>query len=192
VGTLARRRRLAGALTAILIVAGSAGCGSGGDGERKAHERGAQPYRDLQGREVKAVAPERAADLLAGEGAGYALAAELNHYPGPAHALELADRLDLTPDQARSLRRIKSYVHERARPLGRRILALERRLDRAFGSARAADAEVARLTARIGALEGRLRFVHLAGHIRTTERLTRDQIARYDELRGYGDHGHSG
>lgn len=139
------------------------------------------------------MAPERIADLLAGEGAGYALAAELNHYPGPAHALELADRLELTDEQVRALRRIESEVHERARPLGRRIVDLERRLDRAFRADGAADAEVARLTAEIGALEGRLRFVHLAGHVETKKLLTRHQVTRYDELRGYGaDHGHTG
>ena len=35
------------------------------------------------------------ADLRAGRGMGLALAAELNGYPGPAHVLELADKLDL-------------------------------------------------------------------------------------------------
>ncbi len=137
--------------------------------------------------------PERVEDLLAGEGAGYALAAELNHYPGPAHALELADRLELTDAQTRALRRIRSQVHARAKPLGRRIVDLERRLDRSFREAGATDAEVARLTAEIGALEGRLRFVHLAGHVETKKLLSRHQITRYDKLRGYGaDHGHAG
>jgi hypothetical protein len=59
-------------------------------------------------------------------------------------------------------------------------------------SAGATDADVARLTAQIGALEGRLRFVHLAGHLETKKRLARHQITEYDELRGYGaDHGHT-
>ncbi len=137
--------------------------------------------------------PERVADLLAGEGAGYALAAELNHYPGPAHALELSDRLELTDEQTVALRRIRSQVHTRARPLGRRIVDLERQLDRAFRETAATDAEVERLTAEIAALEGRLRFVHLAGHVETKELLSRHQVTRYDELRGYGaDHGHAG
>ena len=136
--------------------------------------------------------PERVEDLLAGEGAGYALAAELNHYPGPAHALDLADRLELTDAQTRALRRTRAQVHARAKPLGRRIVDLERRLDRAFRETGATDADVARLTAEIGALEGRLRFVHLAGHVETKKLLSRHQITRYDELRGYGaDHGHT-
>ena len=107
--------------------------------------------------------------------------------------LELADRLDITSEQAGAMRRIQSEVHAAARPLGRRIVELERRLDRAFRSAGATDAEVAQLTAQIAALEGRLRFVHLAGHLETKKRLTRHQITKYDELRGYGaDHAHAG
>ncbi len=106
---------------------------------------------------------------------------------------ELADRLDVTAGQARALERIQADVHAKARPLGRRIVELERRLDRAFRSAGAADAAVSRLTTQIGALEGRLRFVHLAGHLETKKLLARHQITEYDELRGYGaDHGHSG
>lgn len=163
------------------------------DASEEGHRTGDRPYRGLEEREIKAVPPERVADLLAGEGAGYALAAELNHYPGPAHVLELGDRLELTAEQADAMRRLESQVHARARPLGRRIVALERRLDRAFRSAGATRAAVAALTAQIGALEGRLRSVHLAGHLEAKRLLSRHQIRRYDELRGYGaDHAHAG
>jgi len=58
-----------------------------------------QPYAGFQERAIRALSPERIADLLAGRGAGYALAAELNHYPGPTHVLELVDVLELTPAQ---------------------------------------------------------------------------------------------
>jgi hypothetical protein len=59
----------------------------------------AQPYAGLEQRPIKALAPERVADLLAGRGASYALAAELNSYPGPRHVLDLAAGLALTPEQ---------------------------------------------------------------------------------------------
>jgi hypothetical protein len=49
------------------------------------------PYAGHQERPIKALAPEEVAGLLGGEGMGYALAAELNHYPGPRHVLDLAD-----------------------------------------------------------------------------------------------------
>ena len=51
------------------------------------------PYAGLETREIKALSPEQIEDLLAGEGMGYALAAELNHYPGPRHVLALAAEL---------------------------------------------------------------------------------------------------
>ena len=39
----------------------------------------------------------------AGRGMGLALAAELNGYPGPIHAIELAEQLHLSPDQISKL-----------------------------------------------------------------------------------------
>ena len=52
-----------------------------------------QPYAGDAGREIKALSPEEVKDLLSGAGMGYAKAAELNHFPGPAHVIELADKL---------------------------------------------------------------------------------------------------
>jgi hypothetical protein len=53
---------------------------------------------------MKALAPERIEDLLMGRGAGHALSAELNHYPGPKHVLDLATELPLTPMQQQQAR----------------------------------------------------------------------------------------
>ena len=187
--------RSAAALAAMaLLVSVATGCGedreAGGNGE----ERADKPYAGLEERPIKALAPERVSDLLAGRGAGYALAAELNHYPGPAHALELASKLGVTAKQAEALRRIEARVHRRAKPLGRRLVALERKLDRAFARATITKAEVAALTGAIGELEGRVRRTHLDGHLETRKLLTRHQVMRYDQLRGYtqGGKGHQG
>ena len=57
------------------------------------------PYAGQDVREIKALSPERAEGLKAGAGLGYALAAELNGWPGPLHVLELADDLDLSSSQ---------------------------------------------------------------------------------------------
>ena len=61
------------------------------------------PYAGMQTRAVKALSDQQIADLRAGRGMGMALPAELNGYPGPAHVLELADKLELTPDQRASV-----------------------------------------------------------------------------------------
>ncbi len=55
------------------------------------------PYMDLQGREIKALSGDEKAALLNGDGMGFALAAELNHYPGPQHILELQEEIGLSP-----------------------------------------------------------------------------------------------
>ena len=68
-----------------------------------------QPYAGLQERTIKTLSDQQIADLNAGRGMGLALAAELNGYPGPIHAIELADQLDLSSDQASKLKQL--YQH---------------------------------------------------------------------------------
>jgi hypothetical protein len=58
-----------------------------------------QPYAGLQNRSIKSLSDQQIADLNAGRGMGLALAAELNGYPGPVHAIELAGELHLSPEQ---------------------------------------------------------------------------------------------
>ena len=154
----------------------------------------ASPYAGLQRRDIAALAPERVRDLLAGRGAGYALAAELNQFPGPTHVLDLADRLGLSPDQQDAIGRIKAAMSGKARRLGRRMVELERRLDRAFGSGKITSEHLATLTAEIAVVEGQLRNTHLDAHLKTRDILSRHQVAVYDQLRGYAgpsahDHG---
>lgn len=59
---------------------------------------GTSPYAGEEAREIKALSPSDIDGLIAGRGMGYAMAAELNGYPGPAHVLELAEQLELTAD----------------------------------------------------------------------------------------------
>ena len=144
-----------------------------------------QPYAGQQAREIKALSPEEVADLLAGRGMGLAKAAELNHYPGPAHLLELSDALGLTEEQQAAVRAGFERMSEAARPLGAELVEQERALDRDFATGSITQAALARATDRIGVLEGRLRAVHLAAHLEMRGLLTTEQLARYDALRGY-------
>ncbi len=145
----------------------------------------AQPYAGLQGRTIKALDPQRASDLLVGKGLGYAQAAELNHYPGPAHALQFAAQLDLTPDQERATRDIFAAMDADAKRLGQSLVDQERELDGLFAAGRITPTELTRLTGAIAATEGQLREVHLGAHLKMKALLTPEQIARYDQLRGY-------
>lgn len=187
------RRLLSGVL--LLAVAGACTGNAPESGQA-----GQSPYAGLQSRDIRALAPERVSDLLAGRGAGYALAAELNHYPGPRHVLELGDQLGLTQEQRNEIDGIKLRMSEEAKRLGHELVELERELDRAFRSGQITRTQLTRLTAAIAEVEGRVRNTHLEAHLATKSVLSPHQVMRYDQLRGYreqngqhegGEHTHS-
>ena len=149
----------------------------------------AQNHEDHQQhaeRGPQALTAERIEGLLAGEGLGYALPAELNSHPGPRHVLDLEDELDLSQEQVDAVTRIFQEMNERARELGARLVEAERDLDDLFRGGSADAGELEELVHSIGRLEAELRYAHLEAHLRTTELLTDDQIRCYDEERGHG------
>lgn len=123
--------------------------------------------------------------LRTGSGLGLAKAAELNHYPGPKHVLELTAELELTSEQRATAEALRAGMLAQAVPLGEQIIAAERQLDVLFSSEAATAESVTAQTAVIGELRGRLRAAHLTAHLGMRAVLTPEQIARYDELRGY-------
>src|SRR5437588_10339607 len=127
----------------------------------------------------------RCSDLRGGRGMGMALAAELNSYPGPAHVLELASALDLSEAQRGRTQALFEEMQKAAMPLGNEVLAKETELDEAFASGRIDDADLHRILADIGRLQGELRYTHLKYHLAVRGLLSRDQIAAYDRFRGY-------
>jgi Spy/CpxP family protein refolding chaperone len=145
----------------------------------------ASPYAGQQGRELKALGPEDVTALQQGTGMGLAKAAELNHYPGPAHVLQLAAELDLDARQRAATEAVMQAMQARARQLGAEILHEERALDAAFADGRIDEATLADLTARIAALQGQLRATHLRAHLEMRALLTPAQVGAYDRLRGY-------
>ncbi len=151
--------------------------------EHAAPER--SPYADLTQRDIKALSAEEVGQYHAGEGMGLALAAELNAYPGPKHALELATELDLAPTVIARIRLIADSMRVRAVDLGERIVTAERELDRAFAARTADDGRLRAATTEIARLQGELRYTHLGAHIAVTALLTPAQIERYQRARGY-------
>jgi len=149
-----------------------------------------RPYAGMETRELKALSPEQIDGLLQGKGMSLALAAELNGLPGPRHVLDLADKLALSEEQKARIADIFARMEREAKALGAEIVGLEARLEAAFASGNASAGEVAALTAEIGALQGRLRAVHLVTHLETTPILTQHQKRLYAVERGYaGDKG---
>jgi Spy/CpxP family protein refolding chaperone len=151
-----------------------------------AQQHGHSPYAGLESREIKTLSEADLDELRHGAGWGLALAAELNGVPGPAHLLDLQDELGLSADQVSAIEAIFEDMQTEAREAGVRFIDAEAAIEAAF---RAGDLDPDRLRALIdAAAEARaeLRFIHLSRHLETPPLLAVEQIARYNELRGYG------
>jgi Spy/CpxP family protein refolding chaperone len=144
------------------------------------------PYVGQESRAIKALSPQEVSDFLSGKGMGLAKAAELNGYPGPAHVLELAVQLSLTPEQKTKTEALFKKMQTRAIPLGKELVEEERTLDRLFASRTVNSENLGQSLARIGRLQGEVRQAHLDAHVEQTALLTPAQIEKYNQLRGYG------
>lgn len=148
-------------------------------------KQGGSVYAGEEGRAIKSLSAEEVEQLLGGHGMGLAKVAELNHYPGPRHVLELAAQLQLTPEQRAGAQAAFDRMRDEAVRLGRQIVERERTLDTMFARA---DIDAERLrasTSEIASLQGSLRAAHLSAHLEMRRLLSPAQIKRYDELRGY-------
>ena len=143
------------------------------------------PYAGMQQREIKALSIEQIADLRAGKGMSLALPAELNGYPGPAHALELADALELTSQQRARTQALFAQMQSEAKARGDEVLAAERALDQLFKDKRATPEALTAATTQAALAQGRLRESHLRYHLSMRDLLSGDQVAQYNKLRGY-------
>jgi hypothetical protein len=149
------------------------------------HRPAGAPYAGFDRREVPALTPEQLDDLRAGRGAGLALPAEVNGYPGPMHVLEHAAALQLTAAQREAIETLMHGMRAEAIAAGAEVIAAERALNALFTETRAAPETVREASAAVGAAQARLRSAHLLAHISTRALLNEAQRARYDELRGY-------
>nr|WP_295888711.1 hypothetical protein [uncultured Devosia sp.] len=123
-------------------------------------------------------------ELLQGAGRGMAKPAELNGAPGPTHVLELAEELELRPEQRMQIEAIRLDMKTNAIAVGQKLIALELALDETFAAGEVeAEALLAALD-QIANAERDLRYIHLLAHLSTPALLTADQIQRYDALRG--------
>jgi Spy/CpxP family protein refolding chaperone len=151
----------------------------------------ASPYAGLETREIAALSAEDVEGLREGNGMGYALTAELNGYPGPRHVLDLADKLELTPEQKQKTEELFAAMKSETMPLGERVIEAERKLNELFTSRKANAQQIGELTAKAALVEGELRAAHLKYHLNMMDVLTPDQVSKYVSLRGYlgGHHG---
>ena len=170
------KTRLLVALLSLLIVAPVAG-----------EDRLTSPYRPAGMPGLRGVPADEAAALREGKGMGLARAAELNSYPGPRHLLDAVQegRLTASAEQRRRTEAIFDGMQRDAQRVGARILAEETSLEATFRARTITEAELRARVARIAALQGELRTIHLSAHLATRALLTDAQVQQYDRLRGY-------
>lgn len=118
---------------------------------------------------------------------GLAKLAELNGYPGPRHVLDAIDagEFEATPQQKKTIQQLYDEMRPQAIDIGLRLVEVERELNDAFVQKSISEASLQNKLEESARIYAELRFVHLKYHIAMMTVLTPDQIANYNELRGY-------
>ncbi len=143
------------------------------------------PYAGFESRAIKALSDQQISDLRAGLGLSLALVAELNGYPGPRHAIELAKELNLSDAQREKVQELFATMKAESIPIGETLIAQEAELDAKFAGKTVTPAGLVASTQAIGSTQAALRATHLKYHLLTLDVLTPAQAQRYTELRGY-------
>lgn len=143
------------------------------------------PYEGEELRDIKSLSDREIASLRRGDGMGFAKLAELNHYPGPKHVLEIADELGLSPQQLSETKSLYEEMRRNAIALGTELLAAESRLDLEFEQKSISSESLEEALLDIAEIRARLRYVHLEAHLRQKDLLRPEQVRQYDEVRGY-------
>jgi Spy/CpxP family protein refolding chaperone len=113
--------------------------------------------------------------------------AELNGYPGPRHVLDAveAGEFELTGEQQEQIEALYEEMRSEAIELGDRIIDVEKAIDDAFLDGTITEESLQEKVLQSAGLYGQLRIVHLKYHLLMMDILTPQQVAQYNELRGY-------
>ncbi len=149
------------------------------------HAHGTSPYAHSRSPEVPSLSSDEVRELRNGDGMGLARAAELNHFPGPRHLLDLSVELGLGDAQIERIEVIHRNMKARAIAKGEEVLQAELHLSNLFASGQPSAPVLTRMTEHLGLMRGQLQTIHLLAHIEAAEVLTVEQIEGYDRLRGY-------
>lgn len=158
---------------------------STGTGLQSAEPSTLSPYAVQLDSPVRGLSTQEVDDLLQGRGAGYARVAELNNYPDPRHVLDLQQKLNLSLDQVRQIEDTFQQMQANTQQLGRKIVEHEQQLSTAFAKGEIDSAKLTLQMEELSQLYSQLRATHLQAHLQIKPLLKPEQIASYDELRGY-------
>ena len=147
------------------------------------------PYKGQQNRNIKALSQQDIDGYLNGKGMGFAKAAELNHYPGPRHVLDISKELELSDKQLKQTKALFNIMQTKAKALGKQLIEHEQKLDQLFAQGSVDKNSLETTLNDIGAIQAKLRNVHLSTHLEQKQLLSKHQIMMYDRIRGYGANG---
>lgn len=142
-------------------------------------------YSGDEDRAIKSLSADDIGELRRGGGWGFARAAELNGVPGPSHLLELADDINLNAEQRAAIEALFHSMQADAIEAGERFIAAEAALESAFQSGDVTRDELRDHLDTIAERRSDLRYVHLEAHLETLDIVTEEQVAQYNEARGY-------
>lgn len=148
------------------------------------------PYAGQEKRAIKALSEQEIDDYVSGRGMGTSKAAELNHYPGPRHVLDHKFQLGLTQDQVTQAQRLYEDMADDAARLGKQIVQKEADLEALYSAGKANRHNTRELVHELAMLQAEFRLVHLNAHLSMKQLLSPQQVAAYDQLRGYGSAPH--
>ena len=173
-------------MTMALVISGLMFVNAEVRAQHAGHAGPHNPYAGFERREIKSLSDSDLEELKRGGGWGMALAAELNGAPGPAHLLELKEQIGLTTEQIVQIERIFADMKQDAIAAGARFIEAENALETAFLAGGLSNDVLRVLIGDAERARAELRFIHLSRHLSTPLLLSREQIARYNQLRGYG------
>ena len=122
-------------------------------------------YAGQQTRNIKAFSTQELTGYLEGKGMGLAKAAELIHYPGPRHVLDMARQLSLSEQQIAQSQAIFNTMKENAMALGKQLVRKEHELDQRFANGSIDPESLKVLTEEIVSLQAKVRYAHLNAHL---------------------------
>lgn len=143
------------------------------------------PYAGFEKREIASLSASDVEELQRGGGWGLALPAELQGKPGPSHLLELKKDLALSTEQVDTFDQMYNEMRGEAITAGEVLIAAERALSDALAQVALSPAKLRELVDIAADARAELRYIHLSRHLGTTAHLTREQIHKYNVLRGY-------
>jgi Spy/CpxP family protein refolding chaperone len=149
------------------------------------HHMGHSQYADQKQSHIPSITMDEFEQIQSGDGMGLAKPAELNHYPGPKHVLQLADSLGISEEQRLKIEAIRQNMADKAVALGMDYLHAEHELNELFSNEKATEKNVVEMTRKVEEKRAALRLAHLLAHVQTRSALTQEQIDEYDRLRGY-------